>query len=500
MATIIARGSGAQAGPGPSYLQAKWELRSSPDGLSLRRFVNIPSGSGWGGTSMHAYWMGTGTYYMYGQATLCIKDYGLFTNTLYNIGNRTSESGNNLSGRCQTGSGSYVSYISQNIRCHKCTFNQNYGTITSGGNLNNSEHTGSNFVYVTEGFSAYSNMSSTVVTRTNYTFQGWYTGTTGGVKVYNADGTCAKDGTYRDSNNKWIYNGDVTLYAHWLGTASTVTFNANGGSVDTTSKTVNYGSAYGTLPTPTRDGYRFTGWYTASSGGTLVTSTTNVSSTSNHTLYAQWIQVFMLDLNFFVNEVDSQDGSIATADVYVNDTLKSSGAGDYYILHDINSTYEIKNIVVASGYTIYATQNLSGTLTERKNANIFIGKNYTITYKSNGGNESDVTQTVNYGTSWTTKGAIFTKSGYVQIGWNTASDGSGTSYSLNAAQTNKQAADVTLYAVYEVMEGYTLSVCTDGVSFVPGAPYVYDQSNGEWKLGTAYIYDATSKEWKQGIT
>ena len=40
----------------------------------------------------------------------------------------------------------------------------------------------------------------------------------------------------------------------------TVTFDANGGSVDIDSKEVIENSAYGTLPTPTREGYTFMGW------------------------------------------------------------------------------------------------------------------------------------------------------------------------------------------------------------------------------------------------
>lgn len=50
---------------------------------------------------------------------------------------------------------------------------------------------------------------------------------------------------------------------------------------------VAYGSAYGTLPTPVRDGYTFLGWYTASSGGTQVTAST-VMEKFNTTVYAQW--------------------------------------------------------------------------------------------------------------------------------------------------------------------------------------------------------------------
>jgi len=83
------------------------------------------------------------------------------------------------------------------------------------------------------------------------------------------------------------------IYAQWLGdNASTyiITFNPNGGSVTTTNKTVTNGSTYGTLPTPTKDGYTFTGWYTATSGGTQITSSTIVNLTGNQTLYARWVE------------------------------------------------------------------------------------------------------------------------------------------------------------------------------------------------------------------
>ena len=44
-----------------------------------------------------------------------------------------------------------------------------------------------------------------------------------------------------------------------------------------------------TLPTPTKDGYTFKGWYTSSSGGTKVGDAGNIyTPTSNITLYARW--------------------------------------------------------------------------------------------------------------------------------------------------------------------------------------------------------------------
>ena len=73
--------------------------------------------------------------------------------------------------------------------------------------------------------------------------------------------------------------------------SSTVTFNANGGTVYPSQKTVKYSLSYGELPVPTRENYQFDGWYTAS--GTPVTKNTVVSSAQNHTLYAYWTQIII---------------------------------------------------------------------------------------------------------------------------------------------------------------------------------------------------------------
>lgn len=115
-----------------------------------------------------------------------------------------------------------------------------------------------------------------VPTRTNYTFVGWFTEATGGSEV-----TC-------DTILSEVK--DITLYAHWSLITYTVYFNANGGSVGTASKTVDSNGIYGSLPTPTRSGHQFAGWYTATSGGTQITEGTQVNLSGNQTLYAHWSQ------------------------------------------------------------------------------------------------------------------------------------------------------------------------------------------------------------------
>jgi uncharacterized repeat protein (TIGR02543 family) len=69
----------------------------------------------------------------------------------------------------------------------------------------------------------------------------------------------------------------------------TVIFNPEGGSVTSGMLAVGEGEAlgdFGTLPIPTRTGYRFDGWYTAVTGGTKITESTIV--TGDVTCYAHW--------------------------------------------------------------------------------------------------------------------------------------------------------------------------------------------------------------------
>ena len=107
--------------------------------------------------------------------------------------------------------------------------------------------------------------------RTGYTFEGWYNGTT---KI--------------TSSTKVTMTSDHTLEANWSADSYNVSFNANGGTVSSSSKSITFDSTYGSLPSPSFEGYIFTGWYTKLDGGSLIESSTTVSSTSDHTLYAHW--------------------------------------------------------------------------------------------------------------------------------------------------------------------------------------------------------------------
>lgn len=111
-------------------------------------------------------------------------------------------------------------------------------------------------------------------TRQGYTFAGW-TGTdlTGATMEVTIPTGSTENRSYT---------------ANWTANSYTVTFDANGGSVAQATATVTYDAAYGTLPTPSREGHSFLGWFTAKEGGVQVTEQTVYKTAGNSTLYAQW--------------------------------------------------------------------------------------------------------------------------------------------------------------------------------------------------------------------
>lgn len=145
-------------------------------------------------------------------------------------------------------------------REYKITFNPNGGTLSGESSKN---------VTYSKAFG-----SMPEPTKEGYAFLGWYTDPTDGNKI--------------DNSSTLDTPSDQTLYAHWSAKSYTVNFNANGGSVSSGSKSVVYDSEYGTLPTASKTGYTFLGWYSDPTGGSQVTDTTKVKIASDQTLYAHY--------------------------------------------------------------------------------------------------------------------------------------------------------------------------------------------------------------------
>jgi uncharacterized repeat protein (TIGR02543 family) len=123
--------------------------------------------------------------------------------------------------------------------------------------------------------------------RSGYVFGGWYTAANGGGTAFTASTTVS---------------GNITVYAKWTA-IYTVTFNADGGSPATQTRTVNSGSSVGSsnMPAnPTKSGYTFDGWYTVKNGGgTQFTALTMVSG--NIMVYAKWTALPFNDALAWIN-------------------------------------------------------------------------------------------------------------------------------------------------------------------------------------------------------
>ena len=97
------------------------------------------------------------------------------------------------------------------------------------------------------------------------------------------------NGTQYAAGAAIIVSANTTVKALWKDIPAvtyTVTFNANGGQVSPSSSVTNADGKLASLPTPTRSGYRFDGWYDALTGGSKVTSDTVFKA--NAEIYARW--------------------------------------------------------------------------------------------------------------------------------------------------------------------------------------------------------------------
>ena len=122
-------------------------------------------------------------------------------------------------------------------------------------------------------------------TREGYTFEGWYLSKTEFTPANKVEATTIVKTP-----------GDHTLYANWAANTYKVTFDPKGGEVNPREKNVTFDAAYGELPTPTRENYRFVGWYL---NGVRVTKDTIVKTAANHTLLAGWSRsYYALTINY----------------------------------------------------------------------------------------------------------------------------------------------------------------------------------------------------------
>ena len=247
----------------------------------------------------------------------------------------------------------------------------------------------------------------------------------------------------------------------------TVTFDYNGGTGNQSSKSVVQGDSYGTLPTPTRVGYSFDGWYTERGttvttdgwitetvGGSKVTEATTVSATSNHTLYARWFGNF-----YTVILSPNYDGKYSVA--------MNIQYGNHYRFQapDEREGYTfIGWYTEAVGGTEVTTSTIMLTPAEHILYAHWKINTYTVTYDANGGSGAPEAQTKEYGAALTLSSTKPTRTGYTFQGWATSASATTAAYKAGGSYTAD--ASVTLYAVWKA-NTYTVSYNANGGTGAP---------------------------------
>ena len=306
-----------------------------------------------------------------------------------------------------------------------------------------------------------SDISLQNLTKPGYKFMGWFTQPNGeGTKVTQID-------TSKTEN--------VTLYAYWTIETYTITYNLNGGTLDSinpttyTVETLNF-----SLNNPSKTNYDFKGWYTSENGGGAKLTLFDTSQAKSLTLYP------FFEATKYSITYHTQGAINANPTTY---TIEDSN----FNLISVNKT----------GYTFngwFTEENGGGTqLTEIVTSNAqnltlyayFTLNTYTVTYYKNGGTVSPENQT-----SYTVEMENFSltnasKNGYIFIGWYTENNGSGTKVS-EIDTSNAQS--LNLYAYFEAIV-CTITYHSNGGANTNPTSYTIEDSN-------FYLLDAS----KEGYT
>ena len=265
-------------------------------------------------------------------------------------------------------------------------------------------------------------------------------------------------GWYRESTfvNKWDFasdtvTGTTTLYAKW-DTTYTVTFTANSGTPAPAQQVVVSGSKVTEPDAMTRAGYTFDGWYRESYFSTRWDFASD-TVTGTTTLYAKWDTTYTI--TFTANSgtpAPDQQVVVTGGRVTEPDSMTRTGYtfGGWYRESTFNTRWNFDTSTVTGNITLYA-------------------KWYrTVTFDANdatSGTTPAVREvTAGSATTLPTVGSL-ARTGYTFGGWNINAAGTGTNYNANASYTPDEET-VTLYARWTYTVTYNIN---NGTGTTPAA-------------------------------
>lgn len=329
-------------------------------------------------------------------------------------------------------------------------------------------------------------------TKSGYTFNGWYTASSGGTKV----------------NNTYTPTGNITLYAHWSANSYTLSFDANGcGTLGVSYVTATVGKTYGDaddgdgLPSiALTTGKKFDGWYTSSSGGNKITNSTTVTASSdNGTLYAHCNYI---NYNISYNLANGTYGSSHPTSAKYGDVINISKPSKKVTIslsrgtNASNAKISSTSVSAAQTFAGWTATNLNTTTARRGTSSSSVNTQWssgstksTYTYYKNLTATNNAT--VNLTANWTQKNVTLptiTKSGYT-CGWATSSNAttykyeSGATYVPNANGSS----NLTLYGVCKRIAPPSLTVkFTTSAGYTNTCTSAYTTSHGSCTFDDKY--------------
>lgn len=251
----------------------------------------------------------------------------------------------------------------------------------------------------------------------------------------------------------WTCNGQTNSAAEWADTEVagdmifvaafegnvTLTLIANGGTFAQGAQTTFTGAAGSTIsvPTPTRTGWTFAGWYTAETGGTKIEDTSKLPAVST-IWYAQWTKG---ELTVTVTETPTYDGTPKTPALTVQVDGVTLDDGDYMAIYknNVNAGENSATVTVYGVVDAYAGLTGTATFTIQK-------ANQTVTFAKPG------EQTAIYGETFANTAAAKLDSANATISYSSSDDSIATVNASTGEVTILKAGEVTITATAAATE------------------------------------------------
>jgi len=303
------------------------------------------------------------------------------------------------------------------------------------------------------------------LTKAGFNFAGWAT-TAGATSAAYVNGS--------------VYSGagNLALYAVWVPVTYTVAYNLNGGAGSTPGSqnfTVTAGATIAAA-TPTRTGYTFNGWWSTDSsgqGGTTLLAGDTYADPASLTLYAVWTPIdfhLTYDANGGVGITPPDENFTVATGVVIQSGASTMTRTGYTFDGWWNTAAD------GNGTTTYVSGDLYKQAADLNLYAVWKPIKYTISYEKNGGSGSAPSKTdFTVANGGTVVDNTLTRAGYVFDGWNTAADGSGSTYMAGDVYADAQ--NLVLYATWAPIE-YVLTYDANGGTGTTPAPQAFTVDSG----------------------